>query len=375
MTIAFAMIGGLVMAAPEVPLPDSNLLRVERALHLCQNDIPAMQGPADEAAQRIADGGALYAGGYRAMVSELCGRAGGIMLIDRLKEAKAGDVVLYAQDKPGPLPDGLAESGALVIAFGSQPREGASSTFLNHAQEAGISPTLANAIPGWLFTGELVAALTRLGKMPVMYETIGMYGGFARIDKYKKKGILWHEKHDVPPIAPGVFANRYVDTVSAMLRRVESEQRQSIDKVGGWVRDAKANGGQVIMYSMGHLFPDEIANTAIGELFESANWNSGFMQAGVPDHTYAPGDLLVHIGYQHPPYRMLAQACPAGARVAYVDVLQHRDYADNPNVVWIDPMWDWQDACVPVEGYDIAIIPASGIVNGAIAWEIYRVSQ
>jgi len=38
-------------------------------------------------------------------------------------------------------------------------------------------------------------------------------------------------------------------------------------------------------------------------------------------------------------------------------------------------MWGWSDACVPLEGYDVPLLAASGIVNGAIAWEIYRLGM
>jgi hypothetical protein len=37
-------------------------------------------------------------------------------------------------------------------------------------------------------------------------------------------------------------------------------------------------------------------------------------------------------------------------------------------------MWDWPDACVPLEGYDVPILAASGIVNAAIAWELHRLA-
>ena len=67
-----------------------------------------------------------------------------------------------------------------------------------------ISPTLENAIVGWTFMGELVAAFTRLGKMPVIYETIGLYNGVPRINAFDAKGIYFHDKHDVKPILRGM---------------------------------------------------------------------------------------------------------------------------------------------------------------------------
>ena len=49
-----------------------------------------------------------------------------------------------------------------------------------------------------------------------------------------------------------------------------------------------------------------------------------------------------------------------------------RDFTQDPNVIWIDPMWNWADGCVPIENYEVPILPASGIVNSAIAWDIYE---
>ncbi len=376
MLITMLVVAPILGAAPTAPPNDSYLIRAVRAIELIQAEIPSMQPVADEAAARLAAGGSLWVTGQPSVMSELCGRAGGLMLAKRLgdKMPAEGDVVLYAQEAPGALPEQLTDSGALIIVFGQQEAEGARTTYLNHAEDLGISSTLANTIPGWVFCGELVAALTRLGKMPVMYASIGTYGGYPRIYQYQKEGILWHEKHDVAPVESGFIGNAYCDAVGAMLRRVEAEQRANLDKAGAWAAEAKTDGKRLIMYSMGHLFPHEVEQTAIGTLFEPAGWNSGFFQKRPPDHTYAPGDVVVHIGYQHPPYRLLERARPAGARVAYVDVMRHRDYTQDPDVTWIDPMWPWMDACVELEGYDIAMLPPSGIVNAAIAWEIYRVA-
>ena len=358
-------------------LPDSYLLRVERALHLCQQYIPAMKAAADAAAARLSKGGRLLAGGDPAIVSELCGRAGGFMLIKGMGDADPDkrDVVLYAPDLSGGVPRKTLDSGALVIVFGKKADGREVYSFANHAEEAGISPSLANAIPAWIFTGELIAALTRLGKMPVLYESIGLYGGVPRMHQYADKGIYWHEKHEVPPIAAGVIANRYVNAVAAMLRRVEQEDREKIDRAGEWAAEAKRAGRQLFMYSMGHIFPAEVEKTAIGALFKSEVWNSGFSYHKPPDDAYHPGDVLIHIGYQHPPTEMLKRARRSGARVVYVDVLQDRDYSKDEGVIWIDPMWPWSDACVPIEGYDVPALASSGIVNGAIAWEIYRVTH
>jgi len=336
-----------------------------------------MKAAADAAAARLNKGGRLLAGGDPSAVGELCGRAGGLMMIKGMRDStpQKDDVVLFAPSRNGAVPRKVLDSGALLIVFGNEISSPGVLCFANHADEAGISPTLANVIPAWVFTGELVAALTRLGRMPVLYESIGLYGGVPRIYQYEQKGIFWHDKHEVPPIAAGVLGHRFIDAVADMLRRVEAEERKNINRAAGWAAAAKRSGKQLFMYSMGHIFPAEVEKTAIGQLFKSGVWNSGFSYLKPPDDACNAGDVLIHIGYQHPPTEMLRRARHSGARVVYVDVLRDRDYVHDRGVIWIDPMWPWSDACVGIEGYDVPALASSGIVNGAIAWEIYRVTQ
>jgi len=355
----------------------SYLTRAVSAVELCRGDVSSMQAPAEAAAARLAEGGALWAAGHPAWVSELSGRAGGMMLVKGLggKIPKDRDVVLFARVPGIELSQAVLDSGALVIGFGENPGNAGIPWFDSHAAQAGLSPALANVIPGWMFSAELVAALTRLGKMPVMFETIGLPGGFPRIYKYQREGIFWHEDRDVSPVGPGVLGKNYADAVIAILKRANAEDAGKFGTAANWAAESIQGGHKVFMYSMGHFLPDEIGKSAIGADFESGVWNSGFTYLEPPEDTYSEGDTLIHIGYQHPPDGLLDTGRRAGAKVVYVDILRHRDYVDDPGVLWIDPMWSWPDACVTVEGYDIPILPPSGIVNSAIAWEIHRLTR
>ena len=360
----------------QLPTDGSCLERMVKALELTRADIGAMVPVAEQTAKLLADGGKLYAAGQPSLVSEITGRAGGIMMIRALAAdvPAVGDVVLHTPESGVELPEALRDTKAMVVVFGAPVKGHDWPTFSNHALEADISPTLANAIPAWMFTGELIAALTRLGKMPTIYETIGAYTGYSRMAKYDSGETAFHDDMKVPPCAAGVLAGKYADTVSAMLRRIGKEERAQLDRAGAWVREARKNGKQLFMYSMGHLFPDEVAATDIGKVFRSAGWNAGF-RAPHPEDSYHDGDLAVHICYQHPTDVLLRKARPAGAPVVYVSLYADRDYTKDDGVIWIDPMWNWADACVPLEGYDVPMLPASGLVNGAIAWEIYRLGM
>ena len=362
----------LLCVAGGSEMPQSYLLRVTKTLEAIRTDLPAMRTLADQAAGRLANGGKLWVMGPPSLVGEFCGRAGGLMMIRALGDNTPGprDLVLAFADRNGSIPVLPILDGPLVISFSDKPSAPGAPCLRSHATETGVSPTLAEAACGWVFTGELIAALTRLGRMPVIYESIGAYGGQSRIMQYKNGEIAWHEDHKVSKIEPGVLGGRYIDTICAMLKRVEKEGRKDLRRAASWAREARRR----YMLSMGHIFPDEISKTEIGKLFTSATWNAGFRTPRL-EIACAKGDLIVHVGYQHPPDDLLRLARKCGARVVYVSLRSDRDFTRDKSVIWIDPMWDWPDACVPLEGYDIPILPASGVINASIAWEIYRLAR
>ncbi|MCX5759259.1 MAG: hypothetical protein NTU83_12275 [Candidatus Hydrogenedentes bacterium] len=224
-----------------------------------EGGIAAMQPVAEKAARTLANGGKLFAAGQPSLVSEISGRAGGLMMIRPLKEERPapGDVVLYASEAGAAIPEPLRDTQALVIVFGSKGERPEWPFFSNHAAETGVSPPLANAIPAWLFSGELVAAFTRLGKMPVIYESIGTYGGIPRMAQYRSGEIAFHDDRQVPPMAAGVIANRFADAVKAMLERVEREERVQLDTTGAWKRKPGARNSSCTAWAI--CFPTRSA--------------------------------------------------------------------------------------------------------------------
>lgn len=358
-------------------MDSSYLARTESVLQAAALDLPALQAPAEAAAERLAAGGGLWVGGHRGLAGELLGRAGGFMMLRPAGKVELGvnDVLLHGAVPGEALPGPVPGRPGLVITFGEAATGSAPGPVLPHRADAGaLSPAVAVTILGWAFTGELIAALTRRGRMPVIYESVGAYGGWPRMDTYRRGEIAFHENTPVPPVPPGQLARQYLDAVAAMLRRIECEQRPVLNRVGGWLRDARAAGRAPLLYSMGHLVPREMTESAIGRTFRTGAWNAGFRNQTFPNDPLQAGDVAIHVGYQHPPEELLQRARAAGARAAYVCLRQARDFAGAPDIAWVDPMWDWADACVPLPGYDVPLLPASGVINSAIAWELLRLA-
>jgi len=372
------LFGTYAAAAQDAQVPvASYLARTVAAVEAIRADLPAMAEAADIAAEQLVAGGQLWAAGHPGLVSEVAGRAGGFIFHRPFgnNEAAAGDVVLYMPAPGEDVPDGLNPQGRTIVTIGPGTAPVPGPSFAAHGGPHDVSYSIAATASAWVFLGELAAALTRRGKMPVMYETIGAVGATMRNTRLQEVGAPFHQGLEVPPVAAGVLGGRYIDAVTGMLQRLERAHRHDLNQAAAWAATAKQDGATLYMLSMGHLFPGEVGDTAIGTLFESAPYYAGFRTWAVPDLPYGPGDVVIHIGYQHPPSPLLGRVRERGARAVYLSVLRDRDYAGDPGVIWLDPMWSWPDSCVAVEGYEIPILPASGVVNGAVAWEIYRLTQ
>ena len=83
-----------------------------------------------------------------------------------------------------------------------------------------------------------------------------------------------------------------------------------------------------------------------------------------------PPALILYVGYQFAPQKLLEQAKASGVKLVYWDVQPAQPPEPASNILYIDPAWPLADGCVVVPGYDIPILPASGVIQAAIYWTI-----
>ena len=84
------------------------------------------------------------------------------------------------------------------------------------------------------------------------------------------------------------------------------------------------------------------------------------------------GDVLLHVGYTSMEPDIVKAARGAGAKVISI-------VAGTPSAppeeykladLWLDPHWVLGDAELPIDGYDVRILPPSGTINIAMYWMI-----
>ena len=334
--------------------------RLQNTIIQTRSNLVTLTKSAEHAANAFLSGGHLWVTGRQAdFISEACGRAGGLMAIVPLgKQIPTNhDIVLYAV--PGPLDDGDQRilnqwqgNGATVIPFCS------SAGMLNNQFPI---DTVANVIDLWTWTGEFVAACTRLGTMPVLYQSYGLPGGLERGKKYQ--GKRFHDDLTVRPIATGVLGRQYLDQIERMLANIDNQTPKILQAAKWW-----GQVGSATTLVTGHMFPrhgQDLRTLPICNFVTAPAWeNKNLLD------TNHPPPFVLYLGYQFAPQKLVDQARAMKVKLVYSDVQPAQPPEPAGNILYIDPAWPLTDGCVTLQGYDIPILPASGVVQAAIYWTI-----
>jgi hypothetical protein len=282
------------------------------------------------------------------------------------------------------------EAGALVILFGS-----ASSSLSTEADFLidtgllpGTAPTVqldglpraicpaaptANITALWMFTGELVAACTRLGRMPAMFQSIIVPGGRDWLKKYSS--VDFHADITVDPVSPNLLGRAYLAEIRRCLQGL-CDQVTSLQAGGEMLAATFRAGGIARVATLGHHLPGQFGLPGDPmRLDDSLTWNIQ-QEYDVPKlmEEIDQGDALLLIGYfDYPPWNDWEPFREIGFPSIWVTgnrevtslIPQLREWE-----IDIDLLWTFGDCCVTVPGYPIGILPPSGVIQTAALWMI-----
>lgn len=330
------------------------------------------------------------------LTNDLFGRSGGLIHCGfdrswkegRTDAEKAQDVALLGYHYPpreGELEElaALRGRGCYVVGLGpsSSPElagaVAASDAWLDTATGAGaLSDCLANMIQGWTLKAEIVGALTRRGRMPVMWKSFSYSNSQEWNDKYFGK----HQFHDdlaVPPQPAGELGTRYLRQIRHTLRRLRHTQAETLHAAAKLIQDETAAGRQTYVAWSGHLGyanPNPLAApwAKIIEVPPAYEASIAQWRESTPDEA-----LVLRLGYhgQEPIDAQLFR--DKRQRVIHL-AGGYENPAHRPDpaaqVCSVDLSFAFGDACVSVEGYPIRILAPSGIAQlaayGAIAAQV-----
>lgn len=348
-------------------------------------DVPDMKESAEAAAKMFVEQDLpIAAAGDVPFVTEALGRSGGLMKLVRLPmdDPAWKGVVLYALDArrfDADLPRiaQLKTAGAYVVAF-ARPDEAQEATARgavldavidNHASKDLVVPSdgIADIAAMWTWTGEFVAACTRLGKMPTMY--LGYVNPGGREREKKLAGAKFHAETP-QPVPAGELGAQFL----ARLKENMTALGQELPKIRQAAEEANKSrqaGGKLYLVTIGH---------AMGPMLD-AEPQPGFFEnfPTSKDSTVQPqaGDFILFDGYSFIPddadwSHLLDVLTHTPATVVWsMAGYQPAEVAKIPkDDLYIEQHWNAPDADVVVPGYDIKVIPTSGAIGEAVYWMI-----
>jgi uncharacterized phosphosugar-binding protein len=354
-------------------------------------EVSALQSAANESAVKLLDGGNLYvADTQKSFQVEVLGRAGGLMMVKTLTDKTAltkNDVILAALDAASDaaaaqkIAQRAEGAGAGVLWFAGPSREALKNIagarvfparqFFNlpYDNARGVE-SISNIIGVWTWMAALVSASVQRGKMPTVYTSNFMPDAMERNAQFRKNPF--HETTDVTTASLDNLPQRYLDQVADALYAMHQTQADAFVRGGQVLREAKNGGHQVVVGYLGHMYPYELnAPSQLGWKNAAKYTADATVPAEVQD-----GDTLLFLGYQWFPYDMASALQTRHIKSVVTSSRPPLDqWKTSEDIVFINPFWNVADAELSLRGYDIDILPISGIMQGVVYWQLAELAQ
>ena len=386
----------------DAPSPSKKYFqKIHQQLDRVEKNLPQLTALGELAAERYDKGGLI---GFHwfgtTLEQELIGRSGGLMHIGfdrpwkekklRTDEEKAQDIAVLAWDsdpKPNELKrlQNIKDSGQYLLGFGSKRNPNLAKhiklcdSWVDSDTEAkDLSPGklnhVMNAVSGWVWMAEFIAAHTRKGRMPPVWKSWVMKDGRAWSDRFFRK-TKYHKEFSVPPIQEGVLGKEYLHRIRSQLSALENTQSPAIHQFAKTIVAEKRAGRRTLVASSGHMVMNYVGkfsdsmwadNVEVHENLESQLNN--FKKKSTRD------GLVLRLGYFGLSNKIDALFKEKKNRVLLMTaenpLPEFSSYLNYPERV--DLGLAFGDACVPIEGYPISLFPPSGVVK-AVAYEALNI--
>jgi hypothetical protein len=378
----------------------SNIAAARAALDRTETKLPEITRIAEVVAQRHIDGGVIgFPYNYQSLQPELMGRAGSLVHMgferpwkeDRTDAEKRNDVAIIGWERKPPAGandldqlKALKARGAYVLGFGPKDMPELSEHIklcdafidtglgvddraikLSDGSPAGRLNVFAQTIDGWAFVAELVAALTRKGKMPTMWMAY-LYPEALEWGNRLLGHQQFHDELRVPPVPAGELGRSFLRQARYHVRAFRNTQLEGVERAAQLIAEELADGRKTIVAAAGHQpwayvgFYEDQKWCVRSDVHYNVEDQIESHRAKTPD-----GALVLRLDYF---------GFTAGEAQLFQDKHQRVMLVTAPHIdpafqvtqnlpVFISTLCAFGDACVPVEGYPLKIIPPSGFMQ------------
>jgi hypothetical protein len=240
---------------------------------------------------------------------------------------------------------------------------------------------VASMIVGWTWIGEFVGACTRLGKMPPMYLGYAVAGGKERAAKIGN--IKFHAEKPVRMHA-GVIGKRFLAEQRKNFDAILNAEGDKIQRVGEMAAQARKAGKGLYNAVFGHAVMGHVPYKPDDpNLFKRVSRGWFEIDKSVQ---FAAGDVVFCVGFDSPFTEKEWNGFPdmarqAGAKIVWTfSACKPEELKAKPDdEILIDQHWAAGDAVAGVDGYDVKILPTSGVLSESVYWmvnaEIMRLEE
>ena len=377
-------------------LAEQYLDAVQAGLTGLEQQLSSIAAAATRAAERACAGGRVWAlSDEEGFVSELQHRASGLMMVRgipggdtfELDDAvSAGDVVLAATqdraaERQGALLDGLAERGVAVTLIGSadSPLRPKASAFIDTGLPAGSAPVLPyggaticplasvlNISAGWLWSIELANACAALGKAPVFLMSGGLATGSDRNRQHEGKPFHDPGEYTIVPSPAGQKGRELLSEWLRCLVGIRATELDRIDEIGAVAATTRAAGHTVWCASIGHNLHSQ----------HGLDGDPGFFRLVFPEWgekaDLQAGDFFIFNGYYTFPEEELTATRGTVERSAWIlGGKEIETIYPHAGEIHVNAYWRYGDASINLPGYDVRVVPPSGVLTTAMLWLLH----
>lgn len=334
--------------------------------------IPRLVSPAELTARSLIAGGAFYlAGSDIGWREEGVARSGGLMralALPSFQVTREGDVVwlsFLSATYQAELRNSkeLERRGCLAVAFGPSPPD--SLPDFRHWIDS-LCPwngalnftRLANVLSLWTLTAELAAFTAREAKTLAFWQNLWVPEADVRDGLYKM--CMFHDGvPQMEPVQPGALSRAYLDYTENMFREIRAHELAKIIMSGEEIAQRARETRPAAFMVLSHLMPYCVDRES--KLFH-------YFDAGIDREVLegylAPEGLLVCVWHNGVPPDVWRAVRRARARAIWIvsplpDQVDYEQFGD----VFVDQHWRLGDCAVEVPGYDVRILPPSGLAQ------------
>jgi hypothetical protein len=180
----------------------------------------------------------------------------------------------------------------------------------------------------------------------------------GRLSQYR-----FHPDLELEPIPRGKLGKEYLDYIAQSIAQIKATEILAVKQASVVAAEAIEKGKHAYLVIMGHMPP-----RIVGAYGDPSVFSPISLSPQNAKEMLQPGDFVAFIEYCGIPRAILSAVKKVGANIAWVGVPVDDDLRYPDLDIFIYPYWKFGDFSVEVPGYDVKILPPSGVLQSIVYW-------